>query len=122
MGSLIARSLRKQDILRGISHGNTFVLLATRAPPNALGALTRAFGLARRRRPLVDRRSEQEVRRELGVGLNDPDQHLAIFGATTLGFKAPYQGQGRFRAQMNFSEIVEKFEASKHDGLHSARS
>jgi hypothetical protein len=56
------------------------------------------------------------------MGLNDPDQHLAIFGATTIGFKAPYQGQGRFRAQMNFSEIVEQFEASKHDGLHSGRS
>jgi len=61
----------------------------------------------------------QEVRREFGVGLNDPDQHLAIFGATTIGFESPYQGQGVFSAQINLSEIVEQFKALKHDGLHS---
>jgi hypothetical protein len=93
--------------------------LAGSAPPNALGTLTRAFALAHQRRGLVDRGGLQEVRRELGVGLNDPNQHLAIFGATTIGFKSPYQGQGLFRAQINLSEIVEQFEASKHDGLHS---
>jgi hypothetical protein len=88
------------------------------APPSTLGALRQAFALACWHRWPVDRGALQEIRRELGVGLNDPDQHLAIFGATTLGFKSPYQGQGLFRAQINLSEIVEQFEASKHDGLH----
>jgi hypothetical protein len=93
--------------------------LAVSAPPRALGTLTRAFDLARQRRRLVGRGGLQAVHRELGVGLNDPDQHLAIFGRQAIGFKSPYQGQGLFRAQINLAEIVEQFEASKHDGLHS---
>ena len=52
------------------------------------------------------------------MGSNDPDQHLVILGTTAIGFKPPHQRQGFFRAQIDLLEILEEFEASKHDRLH----
>jgi hypothetical protein len=86
--------------------------------PRALSARALAFARAPWRRRRLARGDLQEVRRELGVGADHPDQPRAIFGATTLGVKSPQQGRGVFEAQMNLSEIVEQFKASKHDGLH----
>jgi hypothetical protein len=68
------------------------------ASPRTLGALTPAFALTRWRRRRVDKGDLQEVRRELGVGADNPDQHLVIFRATAIGFKSPYQCQGVFKA------------------------
>ncbi len=69
------------------------------APPRALGTLIRAFATRPWCRRLVGTESLREVRRELDVGSNDADQHSVIFGATLIGFKSLYQGQGLFRAQ-----------------------
>ena len=114
---MMVRLLRTQEIPHGGSRVNTLRPLATMAP-RALSALALAFARAPWRRRLLARGGRQEVRRKCGVGADHPDQHLAIFGATTLGFKSPQQGRGVFEAQINLSEIVEQLKASKHDGLH----
>src|SRR5687767_10909023 len=101
MGSMIARSLRKQEIPQWANRVNTPMRLAARAPPSALGAPSLAFARGRWPRGLGARGRFHEVRRQLGVGLNDPDQYLVILGTAALGFKPPPQRQGVFGAQID---------------------
>lgn len=120
MGSMmITRSLRKKEIPHCASRVNTPTQLAAMTVASPLGALTLAFALARWRRRQGGRGRVQEVRRQLGVGSNDPDQHLVILGATAIRFKPSHERQGVFGAQIDLLEILEEFEVSKHDGLHS---
>jgi hypothetical protein len=58
------------------------------------------------------------IGRQRGVGPYDPDQRLIVLRATGIRFKPPHQLQGFFRTEMDLVEILEKFETSKHDGLH----
>jgi len=87
------------------------------AAASALGALTLALRLARWQRRLDDRGGFQDVRRQLDVGSNKPDQHLVILGATASACKPPYERQGVCGAQSDLVEILEEGEASQHDGL-----
>ena len=60
----------------------------------------------------------QPIGRQRGVGPYDPDQCLIVLRATGIRFKPPHQLQGFFRTEIDLMEILEKFETSKHDGLH----
>src|SRR5205807_426434 len=91
LGSMLVMSLRTREIPHSGSHVNTPIQLAAMAAASAFGALTLAFCLAPWRRRLDDRGGCQEVRRQLGVGSHNPDQHLVILGATAIAFKPPYE-------------------------------
>ena len=60
----------------------------------------------------------QPIGRQRGVGPHDPDQRLIVLRTTGISFKPPHQRQGLFRTEIDLVEVLEKFEASKHDGLH----
>jgi hypothetical protein len=86
--------------------------------PRAFGPLGLAFGIGRRQSGLPLGRCLQDIGRQLHVSLNDPHQHLAIFGTAAIGFKPMQQRQGVLRAQIDFFHILEELEVLKHDGLH----
>jgi hypothetical protein len=52
------------------------------------------------------------------VGPRNPDQRLIVLRTTGISFKPPHQRQGLFKTEIDLVEVLEKFEASKHDGLH----
>jgi hypothetical protein len=85
--------------------------------PSALGSLSPPLGLGHGQRRLLGSLPFQNIGRQLDVSLNDPHQHFVIFRATAIRFKSLPQRQGFFRAQIDFSDIPEQFEGSKHDGL-----
>jgi hypothetical protein len=96
MRPMMAMVFQTKEIPHANSCVNTLLLLA--APPSAFGALSVAFCLTRWQRRLDQRGCCQQVRRQLHVGANGPDQHLIIFGATAIGFEPPDERRGVFGA------------------------
>ena len=97
---------------------NPHAPLAARAATSPLGALTLAGRPACGGRPFQGRGRFQPIGRQRGVGPHDPDQRLRVLRTTGISCKPPHQRQGLFRTEMDLVEVLEKFEASKHDELH----
>ena len=92
--------------------------LATRAAPGPLGTRTLAGRPARGGRPFQSQGRFRPIGRQRGVGPHDPGQRLIVLRTTGISFKPPHQRQSLFRTEIDLVEVLEKFEASKHDGLH----
>ena len=114
----LALSVGTRDVTYPARRVNTPAHLAARAATSPLGALTLAGRPACGCRPFKGRGRFQPISRQRGVGPHDPDQRLIVLRATGIGFKPPHQRQGLFRTEIDLVEVLEKFEASKHDGLH----
>ena len=114
----LALSGGARDVTHAARRVNTHTHLAARAATRPLGALPLA------RRPVCEGRPfkgwgrfQPIIGRQHGVGPHDPDQHLIVLRATGIGFQPPHQRQGLFRIEIDLMKVLEKFEASKHDGL-----
>ena len=114
----LARSVGPRDGTHAARRVNTPAPLAARAATRPLGALTLAGRPARGGRPLKGQGRFQPIGRQRGVGPHDPDQRLIVLRTTGISFKPPHQRQGLFRTEIDLVEVLEQFEASKHDELH----
>jgi hypothetical protein len=115
----LALSVGTRDVTHAARRVNPQAHLAVRAATSSLGARTLAGRPARGGRPCKGRGRFQRIGRQRGVGPHDPDQRLIVLWATGIGFKPLHQRQSLFRTEIDLAEVLaEKFEASKHDGLH----
>ena|SRR5207249_5906089 len=114
----LALSVGPRDVTHAARRVNTPAHLATRAAPGPLGALTLVGWPAHGGRPLKGSGRFPPIGRQRGVGPYDPDQRLIVLRATGISFKPPPPHQGLFRTEIDLVEVLEKFETSKHDGLH----
>jgi hypothetical protein len=114
----LALSVGTRDVTYATRHVNTHAHLAARAATSPLGVLTLAGRPACGGRPCKGRGRFPPLGRQRGVGPHDPDQRLIVLRTTGISFKPPHQRQGLFRTEIDLVEVLEKFEASKHDGLH----
>ena len=89
------------------------------AVASALGARSLVLSREHGQRPLQVRQDSPIIGRQLGVGANDPDQRLVILDTAAIGCKSSDQRQTFFGAQIDLLHILEEFEVSKHDGLHT---
>ena len=114
----LALSMGPRDVPHAARRVNPHAHLATRAAPGPLGALTLVGWPAHGGRPLKGSGRFQPIGRQRGVGPHDPDQRLIVLQTTGISFKPPHQHQDLFRTEIDLVEVLEKFETSKHDGLH----
>jgi hypothetical protein len=115
----LALPVGARDVTHAARRVNTYAHLAARAATSPLGALTLAGRPACGGRPFKGRgRFPPIIGRQRRVGPHDPAQRLIVLRATGIGFKPPHQRQGVFRTEIDLVKVLEKFEASKHDGLH----
>ena len=114
----LALSVGTRDVTHAARRVNTHAHLAVRAATSSLGALTLAGRPARGGRPFKGQGRFQPIGRQRGVGSHDPDQRLRVLRTTGISFKPSQQRQGLFRTEIDLVEVLEKFEASKHDELH----
>jgi hypothetical protein len=114
----LAQSMGTRDVTHAVRRVKTHTHLAARAAPRPLGVLPLAGCPARGGRPCKGRGRFPSLGRQRGVGSHDPDQRFIVLRATGIGFQPPHQCQGLFRTEIDLVEGLEKFETSKHDGLH----
>src|SRR6266852_53135 len=114
----LALSMGTRDAPPAARRVNPHAQLAAWAAPRSPSALTLAGRPARGGRPCKGRGRFPPLGRQRRVRPHDPDQRLIVLRATGIGGKPPHKRQGLFRTEMDLVKVLEKFETSKHDGLH----
>lgn len=114
----LALSVGTREVTHAARRVKTHAHLAVWAATSSPGALTLAGRPTRGSRPFKGWGRFPPIGRQRGVGSYDPDQRLIVPRATGIGFKPLHQRQGLFRTEIDLMEVLEKFETSKHDGLH----
>ena len=115
----LALPVGARDVTHAARRVNTHAHLTARAATSPLGALTLPGRPACGGRLCKGRgRFPPIIGRQRRVGPHDPDQRLIVLRATGIGFQPPHQRQGFFRTEIDLVKVLEKFEASKHDGFH----